>query len=141
MSRLASRSASRALAAPPDQLFASMNVTPFIDVMLVLLVMLIITIPMQTHAVKIVLPTDGAFVPGKPHKLGIDAGGALYWDGVRVTDSQLPGLLNTTLRENADLQLQTDAATRYERFDQVLAIVKRGGITKLGFVGNEHMTF
>jgi len=123
------------------QMFSTMNVTPFIDVMLVLLVMLIITIPMQSHSVKIDLPAGPGAPLGKPHKLAIDAGGGLYWDGVRVVDSQLPGLLSLTLRENADLQLQTDAETRYERFDQVLAIVKRGGITKLGFVGNEHMKF
>ena len=131
----------RAVTFQEPQLFSMMNVTPFIDVMLVLLVMLIITIPMQSHSVKIDLPAGSDVPAGKPHKLGIDAAGGLYWDGARVADSQLPGLLSLTLRENADLQLQTDAETRYERFDQVLAVVKRGGITKLGFVGNEHMKF
>ena len=123
------------------QLFGSMNVTPFIDVMLVLLVMLIITIPIQSHIVKIDLPGKPVN-PSQtlPHKLAIDAAGTLYWDGQQVKDSALPELLEATVYEGVDLQVQTDPATRYERFDQVLAIVKQAGITKLGFVGNERMT-
>lgn len=119
-----------------------MNVTPFIDVMLVLLVMLIITIPMQSHKVAVDLPQPG---PGTkqdlPHKLGMERDGSIWWDGRRVTDSQLPPLLAEVARNDAALQLQIDPEARYERFDQLLAIVKAGGVTKLGFVGHERMTF
>jgi biopolymer transport protein ExbD len=123
------------------QMFSAMNVTPFIDVMLVLLVMLIITIPIQSHIVKIDLPSSPTKIlnPELPHKLSIDAGGTLWWDGVQVTDGALPGLLEAAALQDVDLQVETDPATRYERFDQVLSIVKRAGITRLGFVGNQHM--
>ena len=136
----------RAIPFQEPVLFNSMNVTPFIDVMLVLLVllvllvMLIITIPIQSHIVKIDLPAKAVSEAGLPHKLAIDAAGTVYWDGSEVTDSALPELLEATVYEDADLQVQTDPAARYERFDQVLAIVKQSGITKLGFVGNEHMS-
>ncbi|MCW3847121.1 biopolymer transporter ExbD [Sphingomonas sp. LB-2] len=131
----------RAVPLREPQLFSTMNVTPFIDVMLVLLVMLIITIPMQTHAVKVDMPTGTEPTAGLPHKLMIDRAGALYWDGRRVRDSELPALLTATVQEKADLQVQTDPETRYERFDQVLAVVKANGVTQLGFVNNEQMKF
>lgn len=132
----------RARAVPMNepQMFSTMNVTPFIDVMLVLLVMLIITIPIQSHVVKIDLPIKGVNENRTlPHKLLLDAGGTAYWDGVQVADSALPALLEAMVYEDVDLQLQTDPATPYARFDEVLAIVKRAGVTKLGFVGNEQM--
>ncbi|MEZ0244184.1 MAG: ExbD/TolR family protein [Sphingomonas sp.] len=124
-----------------DQLFSAMNVTPFIDVMLVLLVMLIITIPMQSHIVKIDLPGPSKPIanPELPHKLSIDAAGTLWWDGVQVDDRAAMEMLEAAALQDVDLQVETDPATRYERFDQVLSIVKRAGITRLGFVGNQHM--
>lgn len=119
-----------------------MNVTPFIDVMLVLLVMLIITIPMQSHKVAVDLPQPGRNpVDTTPHKLEMDRAGTVYWDGQRVKDSQLPPLLAEVARADTPLQLQIDPGARYELFDQVLAIVKAGGVTKLGFVGHERMKF
>lgn len=119
----------------------TMNVTPFIDVMLVLLIMLIITIPMQSHKVAVDLPSGPEATPrdDTPHRLAMDPAGTVYWDGRQVADSQLPALLAGVARNDAALQMQIDPATRYERFDQVLAIVKRGGVTRLGFVGHEKM--
>jgi biopolymer transport protein ExbD len=118
--------------------FSAINVTPFIDVMLVLLIVMILSIPVMSHKVPIDLPS-GSGVPAleTPHKLAIDRGGALYWDGNRIGDAALPGVL-AGLRADPKgvLHMQTDPEARYERFDSVLAVVKRAGIERLGFIGN-----
>ena len=118
--------------------FHQMNVTPFIDVMLVLLVMMILSVPLATHKVPITLPqgmpTAGAETA---HLLAIDAEGAITLDGRAIGDAELrPLLLNLQADPDAVLHLRTDPATRYARFDAVLAIVKRAGVARLGFVGN-----
>jgi biopolymer transport protein ExbD len=132
----------RAVPFRQPELLSEMNVTPFIDVMLVLLIMMILTIPLQTHKLQIDLP-GGTSVERDltPRKLTIDRGGTLYWDGRRIADTELPALLAATARDDADLHLQTDPETRYERFSSVLTLVKKGGITRLGFIGNEHMRY
>ncbi|MCP1468924.1 biopolymer transport protein ExbD [Sphingobium sp. OAS761] len=120
-----------------------MNTTPLIDVMLVLLIMFIITIPIQTHAVKIDLPqsappTDSVIDPVK-NKVAIDAGGVITWNGSPIDLLTLRQYLQQSLRlpVEPELQFQPDAQTRYVIVDQVLAEIKRAGVTKLGFVGNE----
>ena len=120
-----------------------MNTTPLIDVMLVLLIMFIITIPIQTHAVKIDLPqstppTDSVIDPVK-NKLAIDAGGVITWNGSPIDLLTLRQYLNQSLQMpvEPELQFQPDAQTRYVVVDEVLAEIKRSGVTKLGFVGNE----
>jgi biopolymer transport protein ExbD len=120
-----------------------MNTTPLIDVMLVLLIMFILTIPTQTHAVKIDLPqntppVDNPIDPVK-NKLGIDAGGQIYWNGAAIDAVTLRQYLEATVRmpTEPELQFEPDPQTRYVRVDQVLAIIKRAKVTKLGFVGNE----
>lgn len=132
-------SASRTVPLKTADPIGEMNTTPLIDVLLVLLVMMIITIPIQSHSVPVDLPTDGPATPrdDKPHKLSIDARGVLFWDGARVTDTQLPGLLAPLAQAGTALHMQADPETRYDRFDQVLAIVKKQGITQLGFTGNQ----
>jgi biopolymer transport protein ExbD len=120
-----------------------MNTTPLIDVMLVLLIMFIITIPPQTHAVKIDLPqntppTDNAVDPVK-NKLGIDAAGLIYWNGGVIDKLTLRQYLDATVRMNPEpeLQFEPDPQSRYVIVDDVLAIIKRSKVTKMGFVGNE----
>jgi biopolymer transport protein ExbD len=120
-----------------------MNTTPLIDVMLVLLIMFIITIPIQTHAVKIDLPqnappTDSTIDPVK-NKLGIDAAGTAYWNGTPIDLVTLRQYLDQTKRMNPEpeLQFEPDPQTRYVVVDNVLAVIKRSGVTKMGFVGNE----
>ena len=119
--------------------FSAINVTPFIDVMLVLLIVMILSIPIATHKVPIELPVDGGVtVVEQPHTLAIDRGGALYWDGRRIADAELPARLAALQADaSAVLHMQTDPDARYERFDGVLAVVKRAGVTRLGFVGNQ----
>jgi biopolymer transport protein ExbD len=124
-----------------------MNVTPLIDVMLVLLIMFIITIPVQTHAVKLDLPvnTDQNNPPPiDPIKnvLSINAQDQVLWNGSPVTMAQLRSYLDTTQQMNPvpELHLQPDATARYEVVDEVLAVTKKAHVQKMGFVGNEYYT-
>jgi len=119
--------------------FSAINVTPFIDVMLVLLIVMILSMPIATHKVPIELPVDGgSTMIEQPHKLAIDRAGALFWDGGRISDAELPARLAALQADaSAVLHMQTDPDARYERFDGVLAVVKRAGVEKLGFIGNQ----
>jgi biopolymer transport protein ExbD len=120
-----------------------MNTTPLIDVMLVLLIMFIITIPIQTHAVKVDLPQNSnnpaPVVEPQKNKLYIDANGTLFWNSVQIDDLRLRQYLDASLQQNPEpeLHFQPDPNARYDVVDRVLAIVKRANVTKLGFVGNE----
>jgi biopolymer transport protein ExbD len=120
------------------------NVTPLIDVMLVLLIMLIMTIPPQTHAVKLDLPqaTNTPPPPIEPLKntVGITAAGQVTWNGNPISQDQLRQYLEVTQQMNPvpELHLQPDATARYEVVDQVLAITKKAHVQKMGFVGNEY---
>jgi biopolymer transport protein ExbD len=121
-----------------------MNITPLIDVLLVLIIMLIITIPPQTHAVKLDLPqnTNQPPPPIEPLKntVGVTAGGAITWNGTPITQLQLRQYLEVTQQMNPipELHLQPDATARYELVDEVLAITKKAHVQKMGFVGNEY---
>jgi biopolymer transport protein ExbD len=122
---------------------ADMNTTPLIDVMLVLLIMFIITIPIQTHSIGIDLPGPGQVQPIRPdpvkNRVSIDAGGIIQWNGSPIDRLTLRRYLAATLRMpvEPELQFQPDAAARYVMVDAVLADIKRSGVTRLGFVGNE----
>jgi biopolymer transport protein ExbD len=127
-----------------DQPMMDINTTPLIDVMLVLLIMFIITIPIQTHAVKIDLPVDQPNQLPPPidpvkNKVVIEPGGAVLWNGSPVTMLQLRQYLDitTTMNPVPELHLQPHPEARYELVDEVLAVTKRANITKMGFVGNE----
>jgi biopolymer transport protein ExbD len=121
------------------------NTTPLIDVMLVLLIMLIITIPVQTHAVKLDLPVNSQNPPPQvidPVKnvLSINAQDQVLWNGSPVSMPQLRAYLDTTQQMSPvpELHLQPDATARYEVVDQVLAVTKEAHVQKMGFVGNEY---
>jgi biopolymer transport protein ExbD len=119
-----------------------MNTTPLIDVMLVLLIMFIITIPVQTHAEKIDLPvpTDSqSNVDPEKNKVMIDPAGTITWNGTPVDLAQLAQYLEQTkaLPVEPELQVQPDPYARYIVVDNVMAVIKRSGVGKLGFVGNE----
>jgi biopolymer transport protein ExbD len=121
-----------------------MNVTPLIDVMLVLLIMFIITIPVQTHAVKLDLPqnTNTPPPPVLPEKniVVVTAQGQILWNGNPVTQDQLRQYLEVTQQMNPipELHLQPESTARYELVDQVLAVTKKAHVQKMGFVGNEY---
>jgi len=121
------------------------NVTPLIDVMLVLLIMFIITIPIQTHAVKLDLPVQQQNPPPvvvDPVKnvVTVNKQDQVLWNGSPVTLQQLRSFLDTTQQMNPipELHLQPDATARYEMVDQVLAVTKQAHVQKMGFVGNEY---
>ena len=120
------------------------NTTPLIDVMLVLLIMFIITIPIQTHAVKLDLPQDQTGQPPPPiepvkNKVVITPGGEILWNGSPITKIQLRQYLDITQTMNPipELHLQPDPQARYVLVDEVLAVTKRAQVEKMGFVGNE----
>jgi len=117
------------------------NTTPLIDVMLVLLVMFIITIPAQTHSVKLDLPQGAppVQVNRASNELAITAGNQLVWNGQSISEQVLAEELVATARmtRQPELHLRPDANARYELVDKVLATAKRAGVTRLGFVGNE----
>ena len=122
-----------------------MNVTPLIDVMLVLLIMFIITIPIQTHAVKLDLPVNQQNQPPPPidpvkNKVVVTADNKILWNGSPVTEPQLRQYLDVTQQMNPipELHLQPDATARYDLVDQVLAVTKQAHVQKMGFVGNEY---
>lgn len=119
------------------------NTTPLIDVMLVLLIMFIITIPIQTHAVKLDLPqnTNNTPPPIEPvkNKVVITAAGQVLWNGTPVDLITLRQYLDLTQQMNPipELHLQPEPNARYELVDEVLAVTKRANVEKMGFVGNE----
>src|SRR3954464_9478721 len=136
------RAARTAFATVADRPIAELNTTPLIDVMLVLLIMFIITIPLATHAVKLNLPV-GKLTPNPQQplveRIDLDAGGQIFWDGAPMRAADLPGRLDAFLAAHNDgaLELPADGGAGYEDCDKLLAVVKRSGIERLAFVGNE----
>ena len=118
---------------------SELNTTPLIDVMLVLLVMFIITIPITTHKVDLDLPTVPGDLEPQVFRLDMDSAGRLRWDGAPVEEAQLPVRLAAVLEAGPDasLEFRADGESRYEDFDRVLAVLKRSQISSLGLVGNE----
>lgn len=122
-----------------------MNTTPLIDVMLVLLIMFIITIPIQTHATKLDLPPPTNLPSDiKPdfNQINIDFLNTIYWNDQEVTLEQL----NTYLVQigqiqpaeaQPELRLKPDQLAKYEVVNRVMAMAQQAGIQKMGFVGNE----
>jgi biopolymer transport protein ExbD len=127
-----------------DEPMMDINTTPLIDVMLVLLIMFIITIPIQTHAVKLDLPVDQGDTTPPPidpvkNKIVIEPNGTVLWNGTPVDATTLRQYLDITQTMNPvpELHLQPHPEARYETVDEVLAITKRANVEKMGFVGNE----
>lgn len=121
-----------------------MNTTPLIDVMLVLLIMFIITIPVATHSVDIDLPPPTP--PDNPppinpvkNKVSLTPQGVIMWNASPVTGGQLRSLLQQTLTMpvEPELQFQPESEASYDLSAKVLDIIKVSKVTKFGFVGNE----
>jgi len=119
---------------------SDINMTPLIDVMLVLLVIFIITAPLLTHAIKLDLPNAQA--PANAEKpetvtVSIDGMGALFWNNEPVADlAQLSARLAAaaTRKPQPELHLRADRETRYQRIAEVMASAQQAGIAKIGFV-------
>ncbi|HNJ48158.1 MAG TPA: biopolymer transporter ExbD [Novosphingobium sp.] len=124
-----------------------MNTTPLIDVMLVLLIMFIITIPPATHSVNIDLPNPSAPPPDvvvkrDKNKLVITADNQILWNGTVLDGGQLLSTLQSTMaiKPEPELQFQPDPQAPYDTAAQVLNIIKGSGVTAFGFVGNEQFS-
>jgi biopolymer transport protein ExbD len=118
---------------------ADINVTPMVDVMLVLLVIFIITAPLFTHAIKLDLPSaQSAPAPEKPEtiSLSINGAGAIFWNDSAVQQKDLDAKLAAAAQKKPqpELQLRADKSTRYEVIAQVMAAAQNNGLTKMGFV-------
>jgi biopolymer transport protein ExbD len=119
------------------------NTTPLIDVMLVLLIMLIITIPIQTHAVKLNMPVNAQQQLAEPPpvvEIGIDFDGTVLWNGESVANSaELESRLRAVASEpeQPEIHLRPNKLAAYKYVAMVMASAQRLGVTKIGFVGNE----
>ena len=121
-----------------------MNTTPLIDVMLVLLIMFIITIPVATHAVNIDLPApvdNPSNPPVDPvkNKVVLTTDNQILWNGNVIQQGQLVSLLQEGMKMpvEPELQFEPEASASYDLSARVLNIIKGSGVTKFGFVGNE----
>jgi biopolymer transport protein ExbD len=130
-----------------SEVMMDINTTPLIDVMLVLIIMLIITIPAQLHSVNLDMPVVTSTPPKTEPmviNIEIDADASLRWDGQPLTDRQA---LATRLTEAAALQPQPElhirshAKAKYEATAAVLAGAQRAGLSKLGMVGTERFAY
>jgi biopolymer transport protein ExbD len=120
-----------------------MNMTPLIDVLLVLLIMFIITIPVATHSINIDLPvpspTPTEDVDPIKNKIVLTPADEILWNGNAINGNQLVANLQETLRFSVEpeLQFEPEPAASYDLSARVLNIIKASGVTKFGFVGNE----
>ena len=121
-----------------------MNMTPLIDVLLVLLIMFIITIPVATHSVDIDLPQPSPNDNPPPidpikNKLVLTQDNQILWNAQPITMSELATNLqqSLTIQPEPELQFEPEALASYKLSARVLNVIKSSGVTKFGFVGNE----
>jgi biopolymer transport protein ExbD len=122
-----------------DDFNPGINTTPLVDVMLVLLIIFIITIPVINQSVKIDLPRASAQAdPIKPESISvaIDAQGRIYWNKESVDRAELEARIAAAARKQPlpELHLRAERTTQYEKVVQVMAAAQNGGLTKIGFV-------
>ena len=120
-------------------MMSEINVTPMVDVMLVLLIIFIITAPLLTHAVKVELPHASTQAsPEKPETitLSVNGEGAMYWNADLVTEADLGARLATAAQQQPqpELHLRVDREARYQRIAEIMAAAHNAGVSKIGFV-------
>ena len=122
-----------------DDVMNEINMTPLVDVMLVLLIIFMITVPVMKHAVDIDLPRATSLPQdSKPEtiRLSVDAQGVYYWNEARIEDAELERQLQLSAarQPQPELHIRGDRAVRYERVAQLMSAAKRAGLHKIGFV-------
>ena len=122
-----------------DEMLSEINMIPFIDVMLVLLIIFIITVPVIKHAVSVDLPrASSERLLDKPEniRLVVDADGQYHWNDARIEDEQLADRLSAAaaMEPQPELHIRGDRAVRYERVAELLSAAQRAGLRKIGFV-------
>ena len=125
-----------------DEVMIDINTTPLIDVMLVLIIMLIITIPIQTHAVKMNMPIAPSATPPKPPeivRIDIDFDGTIGWNGTVVEKDELINRLAQVAQQpdQPEVHLRPNKLVTYKVVAMVMANAQRLGVTKIGLIGNE----
>jgi biopolymer transport protein ExbD len=122
-----------------DDVMNEINMTPLVDVMLVLLIIFIITVPVMKNAITVDLPrasSEREQIKPETLRLSVRADGSYYWNENPVTDEALPALLQAEAAKNPqpDLHIRGDRAVRYERVAQLMAAAQRAGLKKIGFI-------
>ncbi len=122
-----------------DDVMNEINMTPLVDVMLVLLIIFIITVPVMKHAVNIDLPrASNQAQDAKPEtvRLSVDAGGQYFWNDSRIADADLERMLKVEAarQPQPELHIRGDRAVRYERVAQAMAAAQQSGLRKIGFI-------
>ncbi|MEK8029415.1 biopolymer transporter ExbD [Ideonella sp. DXS29W] len=126
-----------------DDMMVEMNTTPLIDVMLVLLIMFIITIPVQTHAVKMNMPQNNSTPQTKQPevvRIDVDFDGTINWNGELVpnrADLQARLYRTSLIPDQPEVHLKPNKLVTYKYVAMVMAEAQRLGVTKIGIVGNE----
>ncbi len=123
----------------PDEVMNEINMTPLVDVMLVLLIIFIITIPVMKHSVNIDLPratTQAQDVKPETILLSVDAAGDYFWNANKIADADLEPMLKAeAVKEpQPELHIRGDKAVRYERVAQAMAAAQASGVRKIGFI-------
>jgi biopolymer transport protein ExbD len=119
---------------------ADINVTPLVDVMLVLLIIFMITAPLMTHKIRIDLPQANPNVvetnPPEPIDLAVKESGELYWNDEPITEAMLSAQLRVAAQKNPqpELQIRAEKTTQYQLIATVMANAKSSGMVKIGFI-------
>jgi biopolymer transport protein ExbD len=122
-----------------DDVMNEINMTPMVDIMLVLLIIFIITVPVMKHAVNIDLPratNEPELVKPANVVLSVNADGAYFLDGAQIKDEELtPRLKSASVQSpQPELHIRGDKAVRYERVAQAMAAAQQAGLRKIGFI-------
>lgn len=118
---------------------SAINTTPLVDIMLVMLIIFLITIPVAVQSIKVTLPTERNVVvtPRKENvNLSVRTDGAVFWNQTEITESQLASRLAVTAREvpQPEVHIRGDLATKYFEVGKVVEIAQKAGILKIGFI-------
>ena len=122
-----------------DEVMNEINMTPLVDVMLVLLIIFIITVPVLQHSVNVELPrasTEQEVIKPQTIRLSVDAQGSYFINEAQITDEQLVQALQAAAAQNPqpELHIRGDKAVRYERVAQAMIAAQQAGLHKIGFI-------